>query len=750
MLLDQRGRVVAGSPSDPSLRGVRLASKYPHLAAALTGTPTVSDVVVSAVDREPIVAFALPLDNGRRGVLSGGFSFKDSPLQNYLSTSPIPGTRGYIVDSADVPVVFAGEGAGRDLGDIDVEQALSGPRVVGDRVTVAAPIAGTPWRLILNAPVESVTAPATSNDNISWGVLVGAALLTLLGLVLLGRSAAARTRSREAQAEADQRFRLTVENAPIGMTMVRLDGTFLEPNQQLCRILGYAPEQLCAMTFQEITHPDDLESDLALLDRLRAGEISHYEMEKRYIRQDHSFVWARLTVSLVRDSHDRPLHYVSQVEDVTEMRAAQEKLEQRALYDPLTGLANRGLLIDRMTHALARRDDDDLVAVGFCDLDHFKRINDSLGHHAGDTLLREVARPIQGAVRGNDTVARMGGDEFVLLLPDVESLATAQAIMERARQAVQEPIQVGSNSLGIGISAGLAISSAGRSAEMLLRDADTAMYAAKANGRSRCAVYTSAMRSRALMHLSVESELRRAIECDEFELHYQPIVKLVDPQTVAYEALVRWRHPNRGLLLPGAFLEVAEESQLIGELGALVLRHACQFLAQHPQASWRVFVNVSPVELGRGLDGVVITELEAADVPASRLGLEITENGALNATGSSLAEMKRLRAIGIEMLMDDFGTGYSALSSVLTTPITGIKLDRSFTAQLGDGGTADRITSTVANLVQSLGLHGVAEGIETEEQRSQALKHGWTHGQGYLFARPSRPGPSSSLDRQPR
>jgi diguanylate cyclase (GGDEF)-like protein len=460
-------------------------------------------------------------------------------------------------------------------------------------------------------------------------------------------------------------------------------------------------------------------------------------MEKRYVRGDGSVVWARLTVSVVRDSQGAPVHFVSQVEDVTEIRAAQEKLEQQALYDPLTGLANRSLLLDRLAHALRRRSDTPLVGVAFCDLDHFKRVNDSLGHHAGDLLLREVARRLESAVRGVDTVARMGGDEFVLLLPDVESVEVASVIVERARAAVEAPLLIEGHSLNIAFSAGLTLSSDGRSAEALLREADTALYAAKGAGRSRCEIYTSAMRSRALLHLSVESELQRAFEQDELELHYQPIVELESRRTVAFEALVRWRHPTRGMLLPGSFIDVAEASQLIMRLGEVTLHKAIAFLARHPEASWRVYVNVSPAQLGRDLDGLVRSELAAAGVPALRLGLEITENGVLQATGSSLGEMERLREMGVGLLMDDFGTGYSALSSVLTTPITGLKLDRSFIARLGDDGPADRITSTVADLVRSLGFHGVAEGIETEGQRVQALTHGWMLGQGYLFARPT-------------
>jgi EAL domain-containing protein (putative c-di-GMP-specific phosphodiesterase class I) len=244
------------------------------------------------------------------------------------------------------------------------------------------------------------------------------------------------------------------------------------------------------------------------------------------------------------------------------------------------------------------------------------------------------------------------------------------------------------------------------------------------------------MRSRALMHLSIESELRVAIEEDQFEIFYQPIVEMSTREAVALEALLRWHHPARGLLLPGDFLEVAEETQLTIQLGELVLRHACAFLALHPTTDWRVFVNVSPVQLGRNLDGVIADALNASGVSPRRLGIEITENSVLSAIGSSLKEMEALRDMGVEMLMDDFGTGYSALSSVMTTPISGLKLDESFTRRLGDGGSADRITAAVSDLVRNLNLHGVVEGVETEDQWQRAREHGWAYGQGFLFARP--------------
>ncbi|MBA3232549.1 MAG: diguanylate cyclase, partial [Propionibacteriales bacterium] len=503
VLLDPQGRVVALAPADPALHGVDLAAKYPHLSSALAGEPTVSGVVLSAADQTPIVAFALPLDGGTKGVLSAGFSLEDSPLSTFLSTSPIQGIRGYIVDSTGTPAVFAGEGATATVDGVDVERALGAPVVRSGRLAAAAPIAGTPWRLVLTAPEAAVVKPAAGSNWVAWTIIALAAVATLVGLLVLGSVSRSRRRSREAQAESEQRFRLTVDHAPIGMTMVGLDGRFQEPNNQLCRMLGYEAEHLATLTFQEITHPDDRDTDMDSLQQLLAAKISHYEMEKRYVRGDGSTVWARLSVSLVRGPTGEPLHFVCQVEDVTEVRAAQEKLERRALYDPLTGLANRSLLLDRLSHALEdHRRDGGRVAVAFCDLDHFKRVNDSLGHQAGDVLLKEVARRLQQLVRGSDTVARMGGDEFVLLLPHVTSMDMATTILDRAKQVLEQPIEVEGHLLTVSFSAGLAVGGPGNSAEMLLRDADTALYAAKEGGRSRCEIYTAAMRSHALMHLS--------------------------------------------------------------------------------------------------------------------------------------------------------------------------------------------------------------------------------------------------------
>lgn len=434
VLLDRRGRVLASSPPDRELLGVDLGDRYPHLASALSGTRMVSGVVLSAVERLPIVAFALPIDGGNRSVLSAGFSLQDTPLTKFLTLSPFAGVRGYITDATGTPAVLAGEGATPSLDGISVTGTLNQTEVVGGRVVVSAPISGTQWRLTLTAQESSVVAAAVDGNWVDWLIYGVVTLLTFIGLLALRSVSNSRARSREAQAVSDERFRLTVDNAPIGMMLVDLDGRIISANERLCGMLGFDADELTQRTFGDITHPDDLDRDLAMLSKLMAGELSHYEMENRYLRQDGATIWGRLSVSLVRDSAGKPLHSVRQVEDVTALHAAQDKLEQRALYDSLTGLANRGLLMDRLAHSLAdHRRDVGLLAVAFCDLDHFKRVNDSLGHHAGDLVLQEVARRLSGVVRDSDTVARVGGDEFVLILPRVSSLAMATAVLDEPR-----------------------------------------------------------------------------------------------------------------------------------------------------------------------------------------------------------------------------------------------------------------------------------------------------------------------------
>lgn len=531
-------------------------------------------------------------------------------------------------------------------------------------------------------------------------------------------------------------FRPAFDGAPIGMAVLDADGWIVDANIAFARIVGRTASSLRTQRLRDLTHPDDAPRDAELIDQVASGELPYFQAQTRLVHRTGDAIWTRMTVSDAPGA-DRPARFMVHVEDITEIRRARDMLAHRALYDHLTGLANRTLLLERLTRALERRRSDATLACVFLDIDHFKLVNDSLGHAAGDALLQEIARRIEGAVRPGDTVARLGGDEFVVILESAASPAAAEAFVTVIAADVQQPFTVEGHEVVPTVSAGLAIAERTSTAEGLVRNADTAMYAAKQHGRARLEVFTAALRHHALTKLSIESELRTAIRDGELVVHYQPVVNLATGAVVAFEALVRWRHPSRGLLLPDEFIAVGEEANLVVPLGAFVITEACTFIAEHPEFTGRVFVNVSTKQIGAAdLTRVVTHALKETGIDAARLGLEITESGVLIATQAARADLESLAQLGIDLIIDDFGTGYSALSSILSNPVSGIKLAREFTERLGDASTGDRISVAVATLASSLGMYGVIEGIETPAQVEAARAHGWELGQGFVFGHP--------------
>ena len=492
VLLDKDGRVVALAPAAPEMQGVNLAEKYEHLAAALAGTPTVSDVVPSSGEGDPIVAFALPMDSERFGVLSSAYDLTESPLAAFLERQPIAGTRGALLDSRGEVVVVSneGEGALAQAQLAELQDSPGEPVFTQGRVVVGAPVQGTSWTYVLDVPRKTLLAPASANNPSEWLMLVVTGIIALVGIAVIRRATAAREEARLETARVDRRLRLTVENAPVGMALVDLDHRFVEPNRRLCEMLGYSADELTELTFEDVTLPEDVDVGVDQLGLLAAGKIEHVELEKRYVRSDGSHLWGRLSVSMVRDEAGAPAYFVKQVEDVTEVRRARAELQQRALYDPLTGLANRSLLMDRLTVALSSSERyQSNVGIGFCDVDHFKSINDTRGHQVGDEVLKVVARRLVQSVRADDTVARLGGDEFVILLRDVTSPSEAMAVMDRASQSIKEPIVVNGVTVSTSLSGGLAFASPGSDPDVLLRDADAALYVAKKAGRGRIEVH---------------------------------------------------------------------------------------------------------------------------------------------------------------------------------------------------------------------------------------------------------------------
>ena len=429
---------------------------------------------------------------------------------------------------------------------------------------------------------------------------------------------------------------------------------------------------------------------------------------------------------------------------ITERKRAEEQLVQRAFSDSLTGLANRALLLDRLGRALKRRSrhPDYLFAVLFLDLDRFKLVNDSLGHNVGDELLRAVARRLKKCLRSQeDTVARLGGDEFTMFLEDIKDETDATRVAERIHKELRISFQVDGHEVFTTSSIGIALSSTGYTQpEDLLRDADTAMYRAKALGKACYSMFDTAMHKRAVALLQLDHDLRRALEQKEFRLHYQPIVLLETVEVLGLEALLRWEHPERGLVPPAEFIPLAEETRLIIPIGRWVLEEACrQVRAWQAQfgADVPVNVNLSGKQLSqRDLVDQITQILQEFSLDGRSLKLEITESMIMEDIESVITTLRQLKALGIQSSMDDFGTGYSSLSYLHRLPIDVIKIDRSFVSGSRSGVEKPEVVRTIITLARDLGMDVVAEGIETAEQLAQLRALGCKYGQGYLFSKP--------------
>ena len=544
-----------------------------------------------------------------------------------------------------------------------------------------------------------------------------------------------------ALASAERRLRITAEHAPIGIALVSTDGAILDANDALCRLLGYSHDELTARTVRDITHPDHLADDAAQVDALVAGEAETYRVEKAYLTRDGREVWAQLSVTLVRDETDAPQYFISMVEDISAQREAATALDHRASHDHLTGLPNRTLLLERTDAALARAEwRRGQVALLFCDLDEFKLINDSRGHAAGDAVLVETASRLSQCIRTGDTAARLGGDEFVVLCEGLTGRTEAETVAQRLIDALTEPM-ARAGDVTMTVSIGVAFAEPGLTGAELLRNADAAMYLAKTSGRDRFALFTPHLVEQATERLDLEHQLREGMRTEALFLDYQPVRRLSDGGVVSYEALVRWQHPVRGVLGPGAFLPIAEASDLILDLDRYVLPRACAAaMAWGDQpAAPSVSVNISARHVGRGrLPGLVVRALRDSGLAPERLVLELTETALLGMTPTAQAELDTLVALGVRLAIDDFGAGYSSLKHLVDVPASFVKIDRSFVAAMDSSPASTAVVSAVISLCRALGVAVVAEGIEGEPQRGQLASLGCAYGQGYLLGRPGR------------
>jgi diguanylate cyclase (GGDEF)-like protein len=426
-------------------------------------------------------------------------------------------------------------------------------------------------------------------------------------------------------------------------------------------------------------------------------------------------------------------------------QSAESKVRHQALHDPLTGLPNRSLLIDRLNHWAARAGRDrSTAAVLFVDLDNFKVINDALGHEQGDRLLCGVADRLMAELRPSDTIARVGGDEFVVFCEDVESEHEALAMVDRLVRALDAPFTLAGQSQHATASVGIALGDGNARPEVLIRNADAAMYRAKERGRARYELFDDEMRQRSISWLETEGELRRALDNGELRNVYQPIVSPKSGLIVGFEALVRWHHPDRGVVSPADFIPIAEQSGLIVALGRAVLERACaeavRWNTDRAGAPLRVAVNFSPRQLSHPRAVETVTEtLEATGLPAELLCVEITESALVEDAAATLSTLNQLKALGVTLALDDFGTGYSSLTYVRRFPIDTLKIDRSFIDGIVGSSEDEAIVTAVLSMGRALGVHVVAEGVETEEQAARLRTLGCKLAQGYLFSRPIEP-----------
>lgn len=592
-------------------------------------------------------------------------------------------------------------------------------------------------------------------------LIVGGMALGLLALLFLAFSAASRRLTsqnrrlleqtlNEQSLTADlrrsqERFRSLVQNSADVSMIVGADATIMYVSSAVERVLGYRADERVGRSALDSIHPDDIGWGQDLLADIVQTPGAMATGELRIRHADGSWRWVE---AVGKNLFDDPAvgGLVVNYRDITARKTLEDELRHQAFHDSLTGLANRALFVDRLDHAisLARRNRRRL-AVLFVDIDDFKTINDSLGHVEGDAILVAVAERLRSALRSGDTIARMGGDEFAVLVEDPPAATGPAEVAERLLEVLQAPFMHGGKELFVHASVGVAsLTSRQQTADELLRNADVSMYMAKNMGKNRVETFEPSMHAAATARLALKGDLERALERDEFFVLYQPVMNLSTMELVGVEALLRWRHPQRGVVAPMDFIPVAEETGLIIQLGRWVLEQACR-----QSRAWDVLSPERPITMNVNVSGREVSEpgfvagvakvLALTGLDPPRLVLEFTEGVLMRDTDATMATLRALRELGIRLAIDDFGTGYSSLSYVRQFPIDVLKIDRSFVASMADGPDEAALMRSILNLSETLHLETVAEGIEQPGQLAELQSLGADLGQGFLFAKPLEP-----------
>ena len=775
VLLDARGRLLQIAPAKPALIGRPVGQKYAHLRSALSGVPEVSRVVPAAANGTPIVGFATPFDTpqGRR-VFSGGFDITQSPLAAYLPTvASIKPTTVDLVDP-DGTVIASSRGAKAprlaplkpSLGRTLDRRTLVGGQAF--RIAVR-PVPGTPWRLAVSVPEARLYAPLSSIGRwLPWGGLAIFVLGSLAVAVLVSRLLTTRTALvadvtkrrgvERALREAQARFHQAFDEAPIGIALVGLNGSWRQVNRALCAMLHYTESELLALTREELTHPDDLEADLAQVERLVLGAIDHCDLEIRLIDARGDAVWALLSRSLVRDDDGRPIYLISQIQDISERRRVEAKLSHLADHDALTGLFNRRRFEQELERQVAYSERYGTSAkLLMLDLDNFKYVNDTLGHAMGDELLARVATALRERLRTNDIVARLGGDEFAFILPETDSAGAEQAaasilatirhdgVVLHEHHAIQVTASIGIAPIDPEIS---------RTPAELMINADVSMYVAKEAGRGRSAVHDPDGDSAARLTDSVTwaERIRSAILHEGFVLYQQPILDLRRNEITRHELLLRMIGPDGEHIPPAAFLHVAERFGLVQEIDRWVIRQAVGLIARQQRLGQRLRLEVNLSGLSVMSAEVLSTiehELDQSQIDPSCLTFEIAETAAIVNLQKTRSFAERISQLGCGFALDDFAAGFGSFHHLKHLPFDVLKIDGELVRNLGDCVEDRIVVESLARIATELGKTTVAKFVEDDATRDLVRSYGLDYAQGYGIGRPQPVSEWLSLDAPP-
>ncbi len=567
-------------------------------------------------------------------------------------------------------------------------------------------------------------------------------------ILVVGRDVTHEVEAADLLAASEHQWRVAFEHSPIGGALLDADGNILVVNEALVRMSGWREHEMTRMHLSDILSDQTGQPIREFWAAVLAADGKNVQAD-RLLLFGAEPVWGRLTAAALGTAGSGA-RVVLQLEDITSRREAELELANRALHDGLTGAPNRFLTRQWLASALEDHPGGG-VGVLYCDVDRFKLVNDSLGHAAGDHLLMQVAERLRGPLRPEDLLGRVGGDEFVMIFEGVSSHAELASIAQRMTAALEAPFQLGGHQHAVSLSLGGTIGAHPDSADDVLMRADLALLRAKRLGRARYIAFDPAVdRIATRADLQLEDELRVSLGADEMRAYYQPVVSLDNLAVIGHEALVRWEHPQHGLLPPAQFLELAESSGLIHPLGWWMLKQSCEDATRSgglPTGTW-VAVNASPSQLTRpGVAADVTQALVESGLAPERLHLEITETALISATSTLARELQELSELGVHISLDDFGTGYSSLCLLRQFPVDVVKIDMSFVAPLLTDPSAQAIVKAVLGMCADLGLKTVAEGIENEAQLDMLRAMGCSHGQGYLFGRPSPLGARVPLSR---